>query len=96
MEYVEGQRIDDYCETRKLTIRERILLFRSVLDAVQYAHQNLVIHLDLKPSNILVTKYGVPMLVDFGIARLLNPDLAHHSGPATGFDAFTPAYASPE
>ena len=96
MEYVEGERIDHYCDTSKLNIRDRIMLFRSVLDAVQHAHQNLVIHLDLKPSNILVTKNGVPKMVDFGIARLVNPDLAHQTGTLTGSDGLTLRYASHE
>ncbi len=96
MEYVEGERIDRYCDNRKLSIRDRVMLFRSVLAAVQHAHQNLVIHLDVKPSNILVTKDGVPKLVDFGIARLVNPDLANQTGTLTGSDGLTREYASPE
>ena len=96
MEYVEGQRIDQYCDTRKLTIRDRVDLFRSVLAAVQYAHQNVIIHLDLKPSNILVTQEGVPKLVDFGIARLVNPDLADQTSTLTGSEGLTREYASPE
>lgn len=96
MEYVEGERIDHYCDHRKLSIHDRVELFRSVLSAVQYAHQNLVIHLDLKPSNILVNKDGKPKLVDFGISKLVNPDLASPTVALTGFDGLTWEYASPE
>ena len=96
MEYVDGQRIDEYCDTRKLSIRDRVILFRAVLSGVWYAHQNAIIHLDLKPGNILVTRDGVPKLVDFGIAQLLNPDLASQSIPLAGSGALTWGYASPE
>ncbi|MGD0544896.1 MAG: serine/threonine-protein kinase [Candidatus Acidiferrales bacterium] len=98
MELVEGQPIDRYCATHKLDIRERLMLFRSVCDAVQYAHQNLVVHRDLKPQNILVTPQGVPKLLDFGIGKLLNSSQpqpgAEHT--ATLLPIMTPDYASPE
>ena len=75
MEYVEGLPIDQYCDLHKLSIADRLQLFRNVCSAVQYAHQNLVIHRDLKPGNILITKEGLPRLLDFGIAKLLNPEV---------------------
>ena len=73
MEYVEGTPIDQYCERRKCSISERLHLFRAVCSAVHYAHQNLVVHRDIKTSNILVAD-GTPKLLDFGIAKLLSPD----------------------
>jgi len=93
MELVSGSPIDTYCDAHKLSVSKRLELFRQVCSAVQYAHQHLVIHRDIKPGNILVTDDGVPKLLDFGIARILDD-----SGTleATQFRSFTPEYASPE
>jgi eukaryotic-like serine/threonine-protein kinase len=98
MDYVEGTRIDEYSESHKLNVSERIRLFRGVCSAVQYVHQNLVVHRDLKPSNILVTPEGVPKLLDFGIAKLLKPEMFTSLMDATRaeFRLMTPGYASPE
>lgn len=98
MEFVEGTPIDRYCDARLLSVEGRLRLFCRVCDAVQYAHQRLVVHRDLKPSNILVTKDGIVKLLDFGIARLLADDAAPGDSPGTRTDVpmMTPAYASPE
>lgn len=95
VEYVDGLPIDKYCDGRQFTIAQRIVLFLDVCSAVQYAHRNLVIHRDIKPGNILVSSDGVPKLLDFGIAKLLQND--QEESTLTG-DArfFTPQYASPE
>src|SRR3989475_10762047 len=76
MEYIEGTPIDQHCDSHRLSISERLRLFRTVCAAVHYAHQNLVIHRDLKPNNIVVTADGTPNLLDFGIAKLLHPEVA--------------------
>ncbi len=98
MEYVEGKPITNYSDTHKLTIAERLRLIRQVCSAVHCAHQNLVVHRDLKPSNILITADGTPKLLDFGIAKLLNPELSAQTidPTATALQLMTPEYASPE
>ena len=98
MDYVEGTRIDEYCERHALPLAARIELFRGVCSAVQYVHQNLVVHRDLKPANILVTAEGVPKLLDFGIAKLVKPEFFRSALDATRveFRLMTPGYASPE
>lgn len=98
MEYVDGITITQYCQNNGLSVRERLRLFLLVLSAVQFAHQNLVVHRDLKPDNILVASDGTPRLLDFGTAKLLLPPSADAAFGFTqlGGQAFTPAYASPE
>ncbi|TBR36942.1 MULTISPECIES: serine/threonine-protein kinase [Dyella] len=95
MEYVEGERIDVWCDAQHLDLRARIELFLKVCGAVEYAHRNLIIHRDIKPANILVNALGEPKLLDFGIARIVDaaPDVAMTQ---TGQHALTLAYASPE
>jgi eukaryotic-like serine/threonine-protein kinase len=95
MDYVEGVPIDDYCDSKKLSIVQRLQLFQTICSAVQYAHQNLVVHRDIKPSNILVNEEGVPKLLDFGIAKLLHYD-ADTKPLTTSLLPMTPEYASPE
>ncbi|MEW6207040.1 MAG: serine/threonine-protein kinase [Acidobacteriota bacterium] len=95
MEHIEGLPLIEYCERNDISTTERLRLFRSVCSAVQFAHQNLVIHRDIKPGNILVTSDGTPKLLDFGIAKILEP-AENDQATRTEFRAMTPEYASPE
>jgi eukaryotic-like serine/threonine-protein kinase len=97
MELVEGLPVDEYCDRHQLTIDQRLDLFRRICSAVQYAHQHLLVHRDLKPGNILVTEEGEPKLLDFGIAKRLEPGSATKPDlTRTGSRMMTPSYASPE
>jgi serine/threonine protein kinase len=96
MEYVDGVPIDEYCLRNQLSVNERLKLFSVVCAAVEYAHQNLVVHRDIKPRNILVTGEGEPKLLDFGIAKLLDRDSEAPALTQTAERVLTPEYASPE
>jgi tetratricopeptide (TPR) repeat protein len=96
MEYVNGVRIDEYCRQNRISVEDRLNLFRMVCSAVEFAHKNLVIHRDIKPGNILVTPEGVPKLLDFGIAKLLDSEAREFTLTQTGDRLMTPEYASPE
>jgi serine/threonine protein kinase len=98
MDYIEGERIDTWCDRRKLNVTGRLKLFQAVCEGVQYAHQHLVVHRDLKPANILVTAEGHVKLLDFGIAKMLEPEETSGATACTQtlLRRMTPAYASPE
>jgi len=98
MDYICGQPIDEYCARNDLSIDQRLELFRTLCTAVQYVHQHLMVHGDLKCSNVLVAEGGVVKLLDFGIAKLLNPNpgMRSRDGKLTTVLALTPEYASPE
>lgn len=98
MEYIDGEPIDSYCDRRQLGLEARLALVRTICTAVHYAHQNLIVHRDLKPNNILITADGVPKLLDFGIAKLLDTRQSLHTLAVTHMDVrvMTPAHASPE
>ena len=98
MEYIEGKPLYKYADEKKLNIRERLALFREICQAIDFAHQNQVIHRDIKPPNILITEQGTPKILDFGIAKVLNQDLNVDTidPTATAMRLMTPEYASPE
>ncbi len=97
MEYVEGEPIDQYCDSRKLSIRARLEIFLKVCSALHASHQNLVVHRDLKPGNILIAADGTPKLLDFGIAKLLDTESFDREDPTSrGPRPMTPEWASPE
>ena len=98
MEYVDGVPIHRFCEEHHFPLRQQLELFLRVCEAVQFAHQNLVVHRDLKPDNILIAEDGTPKLLDFGTAKLISPSLVGQGNEFTrlGFMSFTPQYASPE
>ena len=96
MEHIQGHPIDEYADERRLPVRERLGLFLQVCDTVSYAHQHLIVHRDIKPQNILVTNAGVPKLLDFGIAKMLQEAGGQGGHTLSGFHLLTPEYASPE
>ena len=95
MEYVEGEPLAEYCRRRNLSMPQRLRLFLKVCDAVNYAHRRLIIHRDLKPGNILVNAEGEPKLLDFGLAKVLDPTVEGEL-TVSGTPLLTPTYASPE
>jgi tetratricopeptide (TPR) repeat protein len=96
MEYVEGLPIDEYCAANNLGVDQKLQLFQRLCAAVEYAHQHFVVHRDIKPQNVLVTPDGTPKLLDFGIAKLLDPESGSMEATRKTQRMMTPEYASPE
>ena len=98
MEFIEGKPLYKYADEEKLSIKERLKLFRQICKTLDFAHQNEVIHRDIKPPNILILEDGTPKLLDFGIAKVLNPEIGISTidPTATAMRLMTPEYASPE
>src|SRR5260370_4318172 len=98
MELIDGLPITDYCDQHKLSVDARLRMFRTVCSAVHYSHQRLVIHRHIKPSNLCVNADGTPKLLDFGIAKILDPNLLPEGAglTAAGLWMMPPEYASPE
>ena len=96
MEYVDGVSLTEYCRQNKCSLERRLLLFRSLCEAVRYSHQNLIIHRDLKPSNVLVKTDGSVRLLDFGISKHVENLDGVNERTRAGLRLMTPAYAAPE
>jgi len=97
LEFVAGEPLDRYCDARHLGVRQRLQLFRRILEAVAFAHGRLVVHRDLKPTNVLVTASGEVRLLDFGVAKLLRESGIGEAGEtAMSVRVMTPRYAAPE
>ena len=96
MEFVEGENLKEFCRNHNLSTNAKLKIFCQICEAVQYAHRNLVVHRDLKPSNIIITTNETPKLLDFGIAKVLDPEAGETEKTTTEFRLLTPKYASPE